>query len=181
MQQTMYILHKDNDCMSQVIYHGFYCNESFCVVFTSLLITAYTADIPLHWLTYDGDSVRESLRRIRPSLESRLPDHILPSLLASRGIVTETEVLLVCSASNPILKNRALLDVLVRKDCRFILQFFNMLRSHPDLTGYSELVEAFISNLKSLTPKNSMNLPRPINDDLSTGTGEIMLHGQCTE
>ena len=136
-------------------------------------------DIPPQWLAYDGDTVREALRRIRYTLETRLPDHTLPSLLSSRGVITDAEVHIVSGGSNPILKNRSLLDILMGKDTRVILQFFAMLKSHPHLTGYSELVEAFLSNIRYLQPKKrilqskkSMSLTNLSDKDLSTKHGE---------
>ena len=113
--------------------------------------------IPLQWQDFDGDIVRKAVSRIRPCLESRLPDHTLPSLLSSQGVLTDVEVRIISGCSNPVSKNRSLLDILMGKDTRFILQFFAMLKSHPHLTGYSELVEAFLSNMRSMQPKKGTN------------------------
>ena len=64
-------------------------------------------------------------------------------------------------ANNLVLKNRTLLDIIAKKDREFILHFFSMLMSHPDLAGFSELVEKFDSTIKSLPPSRSAKSTTP--------------------
>ena len=134
--------------------------------------------IPLQWQDFDGDIVRKAVSRIRPCLESRLPDHTLPSLLGSQGVITDAEVRIISGGSNPVSKNRSLLDILMGKDTRFILQFFAMLKSHPHLTGYTELVEAFLSNIRYLQPKKSLESEKSLSLTNLSGKHLSTKHGE---
>lgn len=94
--------------------------------------------------------MRNALSKVSAELVARLPNGALVTVMEANGVVSRLESREISGQSNPVERNRTLLECLQQKDARTILQFFAVLKTNRDLAGYSELVESFMDILRDL-------------------------------